>query len=283
MANSSKIPIRSHHLATTHSTNSQLIDEILASVKNGKPIKNFPHFSQPFLLTADSQTNGRGQHGRQWQSPLGNVYLSLYIPTRAFADDDTTCLAQQLDGRLSLCVGYQLKQLPQLADINKIGVKWVNDLGFYAANQFNKLAGILIEPVILENQLLGVVVGLGMNINSAPSLNPQTKTNLNYKAVSLQELVGGNLRPQDYYEPISQAILQAIGQFNGFNDPSNMAEFLQSFHQVDSLWGKNLQITLSNNDRIFGTAHGIDTNGCLQILHASGTMQAIWTGTIQVL
>lgn len=276
------INLQHTHLATTHSTNSELIDWMIKSFKS-EVIQNKPHFSQPYLFTANSQTSGRGQHGRTWQSPLGNVYLSLYIPTAKFAENDISQLKQRLDGRLSLCVGYQLSQMAEITSLEKIGVKWVNDIGFYKDDIFQKLSGILIEPVSLENQLLGVVVGVGMNISSTPTLTAQTQEGLNYQAVSLQDLVKKELTASDFYPPISQAILQAVEQFNGFNEPSNVAEFLQNFQQIDILLGKNLQITLPTQDKIIGTAHGIDSNGCLQLLQEDGTIMPIWTGTIQVL
>lgn len=269
------------HLATTHSTNSQLIDWITQSFNNTQA-ENLAHFYRPHLLTADSQTSGRGQHGRTWQSPLGNVYLSLYIPTAAFAED-THAVKQRLDGRLSLCVGYQLSQIPQIASLKKVGVKWVNDIGFYKNDVFQKLSGILIEPVSVENKLVGVVVGVGMNISYAPTLTNQTQERLNYQAVSLQDLLGKNLQASEFYQPINQAILQAVKQFNGFSEPSNVADFLYNFRQVDVLLGKKLQVTLPTNQAIVGTAHGIDSNGSLQIVQDNGTIASIWTGTIQVL
>lgn len=270
------------HLPTTHSTNSQLIDWIVQSFKSER-VQDKPHFSQPYLLTADSQTNGRGQHGRTWQSPLGNVYLSLYIPTTKFSQHKDYQLKQRLDGRLSLCVGYQLSQIAQVAEVKNIGVKWVNDIGFYESDVFQKLAGILIEPVSVDNQLLGVVIGVGVNIAFAPTLTAQTQESLNYQAISLQDLTQKHLNAQDFYHPISHAILQAVQQFNGFSESSNVSEFLQVFANVDVLTGKNLQITLPTHDTIVGQAMGIDSNGCLQIAQNDGTITPIWTGTIQVL
>ncbi|MBP6496906.1 MAG: biotin--[acetyl-CoA-carboxylase] ligase, partial [Psychrobacter sp.] len=60
-----------HHLASSGSTNSELI----AALQNGRL-----NAAEMHLLTAETQSAGRGQHGRSWQSPRGNVYLSLYHP-----------------------------------------------------------------------------------------------------------------------------------------------------------------------------------------------------------
>ena len=287
------------HLPTTHSTNSQLIDWITLSYQEQSPTDhNRPHFSRPHLLTADTQSSGRGQHGRTWQSPIGNVYLSLYIPTQAFATDSALCLSYRLDGRLSLCVGYQLSKMPIIQQINqsrtqfnlpKIGVKWVNDVGFYQqtanqAVQFQKLSGILIEPVSVAGQMLGVVVGVGVNIAHAPILTSQTQEGLNYQAVSLQDLTEQPLQPSDFYQPITLAITQAIGQFNQLQYPVASQQFVLDFADMDVLQHRHLQIDNAlSQQSITGIAQGIDEQGCLIVAQKDGTLHKIWTGTIHVL
>ena len=282
------------HLASTHSTNSQLIDWMVLSYQDQSPTDH----NRPHLLTADTQSGGRGQHGRTWQSPLGNVYLSLYVPTQAYALPQNLCLSYRLDGRLSLCVGYQLSQIPIIEHINQtrlakhlpiIGVKWVNDVGFYQPqdnlpDQFQKLSGILIEPVNVAGHMLGVVVGVGVNIAHAPALTQQTQEGLNYQAVSLQDLTKQRLQPRDFYQPISDAIANAIGQFNQLQAAEASQQFIHDFAQKDVLKNKHLQIHNALSEQsITGIAAGIDAQGCLLIEQADGSIQTIWTGTIQVL
>ena len=108
------------HLFSSGSTNSELI----AAVQGGTLNAHEMH-----LLTADTQSAGRGQHGRSWQSPRGNVYLSLYYPVH-----------MPISGLLSLMIGIELAKMPVIQTLNEqlhaqdltpIGVKWANDLGFY--------------------------------------------------------------------------------------------------------------------------------------------------------
>ena len=291
--------IRHTHLTHTHSTNSQLIEWITRSYQDQAPLFHArPHASRPYLLTADCQSSGRGQHGRTWQSPLGNVYLSLYVPTAALSQTREHCLTQPLDGRLSLCVGYQLSQMSVIQDINqhrkqqqlpRIGVKWVNDVGFYdkkagAHIPFQKIAGILIEPVSVAGTLLGVVVGVGLNVMHAPTLTNKTQEGLNYQAVSLQDLTNKPLSVQPLYAPMVAAIMQALAQFNGFAAPTAMTEFIAAFDQQDVLKDKLLHIAAPiAQQAISGTANGIDERGCLLVADADGSIRQIWTGTIQVL
>ena len=219
------------------------------------------------------------------------------MPTQAYAWQQNLCLSYRLDGRLSLCVGYQLSQIPIIEHINQtrlakhlpsIGVKWVNDVGFYQPqdnlpDQFQKLSGILIEPVNVAGHMLGVVVGVGVNIAHAPALTQQTQEGLNYQAVSLQDLTKQRLQPRDFYQPISDAIANAIGQFNQLQAAEASQQFIHDFAQRDVLKNKHLQIHNALSEQsITGIAAGIDAQGCLLIEQADGSTQTIWTGTIQV-
>jgi len=53
------------------------------------------------LVCSAQQTQGRGQHQRQWASPEGNIYLSTLIHTKT-----------ALDGRLALEVALNILQMP---------------------------------------------------------------------------------------------------------------------------------------------------------------------------
>lgn len=280
-----------NHISISHSTNSELLSVISDSFIQQQPINHY-HFNHAHLLTTDQQTNGRGQHGRSWQSPIGNVYLSLYIPYQNFSHTNSPNLQRLLDGRLSLCVGYQLVKMPMIQHINqqnsiKIGLKWVNDIGFYQKNIFQKLSGILIEPVTVHGQTIGVIIGVGFNVKTSPTLTNKNQEKLSYHAISLADFdqKWANINHlNECYDAIQTAILQAIDQFNQFQTPKNIEQFIQDFQQVDILWQKRLCIhsDIQPQSTIIGTAQGIDRNGCLQILSDNGQQQSIWSGNIQL-
>lgn len=87
------------HLTTSASTNSELIADVQNSRLNA---------AEMHLLTAETQSAGRGQHGRSWQSPRGNVYLSLYYPVH-----------MPISGLLSLIIGVELAKMPVIQILNE--------------------------------------------------------------------------------------------------------------------------------------------------------------------
>jgi len=295
------------HVASSASTNSQLIE----ALQNGSLDVATVH-----VLTAETQSAGRGQHGRSWQSPRGNVYLSLYHPVH-----------MPISGLLSLIIGLELAKMPVIQMLNEqlqaqgltpIGVKWANDLGFYptqevhivssdnaAANQrtlpFNKLAGILIEPVTKASRLVGVILGIGLNVQAAPRLTTQTSEGMSYQAISLQDI--NEMLPLEsrsaslpdlptLYQQMSKALMAAMTRFEhlGIEQPTGhtyyLDSFLAQFATMDALSGLHLRVTQDYNNEekvVTGIACGVDTHGCLQLRQDSGKISTLFTGRIDVI
>lgn len=301
------------HLASSGSTNSELI----AAVQDGTLDATDMH-----LLTAETQSAGRGQHGRSWQSPRGNVYLSLYHPVHL-----------PISGLLSLIIGVELAKMPVIQTLNEqlraqkltpIGVKWANDLGFYAQqhqqrhNQadldnstlqvtkldeqtlpFHKLAGILIEPVTKLGKLVGVVMGVGLNVQETPTLTAQTSEGMSYQAISLKDIyqsLASETMPlpslKTLYWQMSKALMAAMTRFEhlGLEKPTgqtyNLDSFLKQFDAMDALAGLRLRVTQEHNgdiETLTGYACGLDTHGCLQLRQDNGNISALFTGRIDVI
>ncbi|QUY53091.1 biotin--[acetyl-CoA-carboxylase] ligase [Psychrobacter pacificensis] len=305
------------HVASSTSTNSELI----AALQDGTLDAATVH-----VLTAETQSAGRGQHGRSWQSPRGNVYLSLYHPVH-----------MPVSGLLSLIIGLELAKMPVIQTLNEqlqaqgltpIGVKWANDLGFYQSQAshhselahsapdgsaldsaislqrtlpFQKLAGILIEPVTKSGKLVGVVLGIGLNVKAAPTLTAQTSEGMSYQAISLQDIYAV-LQPatqatrlpdlQTLYQQMSKALMAAMTRFEHLTieKPTGhtyyLDGFLQQFAAMDALAGLRLRVTQDYNNEnkvMTGVACGVDTHGCLQLQQDNGKISTLFTGRIDVI
>jgi len=109
------------------------------------------------LVTAETQTQGRGTRGRPWQSPVGNVYLTLAVHRRLLPPERLKLFP--LEAGLSLWEAA----LPHLSPPARSGLKlkWPNDLLW----EGRKAAGMLIEAAGEH-----VFAGVGVNIVEAPPI-----------------------------------------------------------------------------------------------------------------
>lgn len=110
----------------------------------------------PFAVHAQRQTKGRGRLGHHWESPSGNLFLSLGLPVTA---EDLTWVP------IAAAV-FVAEWLLQEFGI-RVTLKWPNDVYFSG----QKLAGILCEMHAPGGKLAAsCVVGIGINLAVAPAV-----------------------------------------------------------------------------------------------------------------
>lgn len=111
-------------------------------------------------VLARRQTAGRGRDGRSWQSPEGNLYLSLLLRPDAPARDAPAWA-------LLAAVALAEALAPSLPDPAALRLKWPNDLLLGGA----KLAGVLCESAAgPDGRIEWLVMGLGANLAVAPDV-----------------------------------------------------------------------------------------------------------------
>jgi len=118
--------------------------------------------AEPALwVWAGRQTKGRGRLGRNWDSPVGNLYASVLLRP--------VCPPDAISG-LPLLAGLAAREtIATLADdpalSARLRLKWPNDLMLDGA----KLGGVLIESAVLAGGARAVVIGTGLNLAAAPA------------------------------------------------------------------------------------------------------------------
>lgn len=105
------------------------------------------------VIMAGEQTHGRGQRGNVWETEqFKNLIFSTYVEYANLSVHQQSALSQWVS--LALC--HALEDFGIRAKI-----KWPNDL--VVGNQ--KIAGILIENQLKQNQLISSIIGIGLNVN----------------------------------------------------------------------------------------------------------------------
>lgn len=122
--------------------------------------------SQPFFVTAQRQTNGRGQFNRVWYSgDRENLYISFVFCPNVMPDafqNFSINVAERLVQKLSQELKIDLR------------IKFPNDI--YCGDC--KLCGILTESKIVEDRIRFAVTGIGLNISGDLSAFPQNIKNM---------------------------------------------------------------------------------------------------------
>ncbi|MBC7390071.1 MAG: biotin--[acetyl-CoA-carboxylase] ligase [Opitutaceae bacterium] len=216
-------------LSTCHSTNSFAQEWIK---KND--------FEDGWTVSTYEQTNGRGQMGNSWESePNQNLTFSTVY---TFPD---LILSNLFFLNIAVSVGI----IDYLKNIGfKAEIKWPNDIYL----QTKKVAGILIEPHILESKINNVIVGIGLNVNQ--------KKFLNTNAVSLFNISNVEYKIENELEKLLMFVKESLAKLKKGDFDSLKVSYYQKLY----LMGKPAAF-LSKGKIFMGIIKGVDETGKLII------------------
>lgn len=206
----------------------------------------------PFLVLARRQTRGRGRLGRIWHSEEnGNLYSTF-----AFRPQ----VSPSLMSLFTLWIGVNLCEcINSFCGVDCV-LKWPNDLHISG----KKVAGILTEARMEADVVRDVILGVGLNVNSAQADWPEP---LRPIATSLRQAAGKPFELNRLAAALAGRIMLAYQQFC---DGQHRAALKEKWPAFDSLRGKT--VSLAQGDvRISGIACGVDTSGALIIERPDGT------------
>jgi len=203
-------------------------------------------------LVADRQIAGRGRQGREWLDGEGNFMGSTLVRLREGDPPAQT---------LALVAGLALYQavLPLLEPERTALLKWPNDLMVGSA----KLAGILLERVGDA-----VIVGIGVNLKSAPLLEDRP-------AIALGE--AGNVPDRDDFAAVlARQFAIELERWRSYGLSPIVSRWQDCAHAI----GTPLEVHEPGGNRVSGTFAGLDRDGGLQLRLADGSTRAIHAGEV---
>jgi BirA family biotin operon repressor/biotin-[acetyl-CoA-carboxylase] ligase len=214
------------------------------------------HHELPCLVVAKEQTAGRGRGRHQWWSSAGALTFSHILPPQQNAPQ----LPQTLKQELAFVAALALRDaiLPLLPDPMAMQFKWPNDVYYHG----KKLSGMLIE-----GHPLGVVVGIGVNVNNSLAAAPPE---IREKSISLCDIT------QEFHSltTILRRYVAAMDQW----DQRDTTEIHTTWSQHCLLSDRIVTVNVFDKE-IAGRCLGINQQGHLILMTERG-MEEIIAGSI---
>ncbi len=227
------------------------MDDARAAAEEGAPAGT--------VVFAEEQTAGRGRFtGRRWVSPAGqNLYFTIVVRP-------TVAEAQRLSMLTPVAVANAVEQVVGLYP----RIKWPNDLHLRG----RKFAGILIEGEWQDERPQFALVGIGVNVNTAPGLE---ETGVDRPAISLAETRG---RPVPR-EPLLAAILTAFERaLKGAALPALYDGWLSRLETL----GRQITLSAHDGSSVDGIAESAREDGALLVRLTTGELRAFHSGEVSL-
>jgi len=205
-------------LSTIDSTNIYAMAQIKAGLaKSGS------------CYTADFQTNGKGQHGRVWESSKGQNLLCSYILELNTLDAlKKWTPADQIGFSAAIALGARAFFAAFAGSETKI--KKPNDIYF----SDRKAGGILIENLVRGQEWTWAVIGIGMNINQT-EFSPEALNSVSSNPISLQEITNQSWDVKKMQQHLSEALNDAIHDWLQFGEEATLKTLEQHIIELDQL------------------------------------------------
>lgn len=208
---------------------------------------------------ADQQTAGRGRRGREWYSPKAeNIYLSLFWKFEPRHDL----------GGLSLAAGVACAEVLAGLGLANVQLKWPNDV--LVAGR--KLGGLLTELSQLQREDMGVVVGVGLNID----MGDGAAESIDQDWTDFKREVGEAPSRNLIAAKLIVGLRDAMSRF----ERNGLVPFLPSWHAFDYLAGAEINV-LQGGQTDAALALGIAEDGALRV-SLGGEERLLYGGEVSV-
>lgn len=234
------------------------LDEVDSTNNYAK--KHIHEFADSTIIIANRQTSGRGRLNRKWID-LGddNLFMSIILKPSETFNENYPNITQYLC--VVLCKVLETYGV-------KPEIKWPNDVLING----KKIAGILSETSMQGQKLGGIILGIGVNLNSKPC-NLQ---NISDKiATSLNIETGKYINIKTFTNELLQEFFSQYQKFieNGFK------LIKEDYINKNCFLNKNINIQVFNNTKT-GFAKAINDKGELIIKTKDNNESVLTIGDI---
>lgn len=210
------------------------------------------------VIFAEAQRQGRGRLGRTWVSPGGQgIYLSVILRPRV-----TVEAVPLITIMAAVAVAKAVEE--QAGVVARI--KWPNDLMIHG----RKVAGILTELHAELNQVHAVVLGIGVNANTAKTALPRLATSLAVERGARCDRLA-----------LARALLVALDDGYAHVKRHRFQPLLAAWRAGSMTLGHRVRVTCADR-HVDGQAVDLDARGALRVRTDEGRMESITAGEVLI-
>ena len=212
------------------------------------------------VVFAEYQSEGRGRRNKKWISPIGSgVCFSVgwrfeVMPISL--------------GLLSLYMGVAIARTLNSIGIQKVGLKWPNDITV----DEHKIGGILLDIRGESTGPLDIVIGVGINYELPKYGIPNIKKTITDICSKTEERFTRNT--------IAAVLLSNILEILHDLENSDNLNLIDEWRQYDCYAGRKATLILPNK-KIIGILKGVDDQGSLLML-ADGKLLSYRSGEVSL-
>lgn len=210
------------------------------------------------VVISKKQTKARGRSGKNWESPLGGVWLSIILNPN---------VNHSKIPLITLATGVAVENTLKRIGVKNAEIKWPNDILIHG----KKVCGILTEAITSFNTIESVIIGVGIDANiSIENFPEELRENMTTLNDEIGEKVDENLLIKLFLEEFEKISEQFINE--------EYETILKEWRKNSYTIGKIVEVHEPFSKPYDGYVLGISRDGSLVVEKIDGTLEKVISG-----
>ena len=210
------------------------------------------------VVISEKQTKARGRSGKNWESPLGGVWLSIILNPN---------VNHSKIPLITLATGVAVENTLKRIGVKNAEIKWPNDILIHG----KKVCGILTEAITSFNTIESVIIGVGIDPNiSIENFPEELRENMTTLNDEIGEKVDENLLIKLFLEEFEKISEQFINE--------EYETILKEWRKNSYTIGKIVEVHEPFSKPYDGYVLGISRDGSLVVEKIDGTLEKVISG-----
>ena len=210
------------------------------------------------VVISEKQTKARGRSGKNWESPLGGVWLSIILNPN---------VNHSKIPLITLATGVAVENTLKRIGVKNAEIKWPNDILIHG----KKVCGILTEAITSFNTIESVIIGVGIDANiSIENFPEELRENMTTLNDEIGEKVDENLLIKLFLEEFEKISEQFINE--------EYETILKEWRKNSYTIGKIVEVHEPFSKPYDVYVLGISRDGSLVVEKIDGTLEKVISG-----